>query len=60
MSKATATLNDLVQAGNPCLICTRCGWWAYYSRQYPLDVDAFNCPDCKAPLDGVEKPVPST
>ena len=50
-----ATLETRINAGQPVLICGRCGWWAYYStKPTTLDIDAFNCPDCKAALDAVE------
>lgn len=54
---SVATLETRINAGQPVLICARCGWWAYYAKWdkgLKIDINAFNCPDCKAPLDSVE------
>lgn len=55
----SATLETRVKAGQPVLICNRCGWWAYYAKHngvpFPAtEIDAFPCPDCHAPLDAVD------
>jgi hypothetical protein len=48
-----ATLEKLVTSGITVLICGWCGWWAQCAEGYKIDIDAFNCPDCKRPIDAV-------
>lgn len=48
-----ATLESRVNAGVTVLICAWCGWWASCAENYKLDLDAFDCPDCKKPIDAV-------